>query len=703
MNNISIGRTRDDSRLPQDDSGLQKIQKKEPSRTIEQLPVNLTVSILKKMHIDNSQKLHSQFDKVFKKITADHRIINKKMSQEKCDKILNQAIKAFNKQSDTGIIRLRSEDQKKFHDLLVKWQKEDSEGYSVKKQKPALEAVPLDASDPFTSIEDDLDRVTTSYDRLATARNRLEETQTKLIDVISKEKHVVCPTVIIGAGDAATTVWVENHQSSHGKVSKSLEAGKMPPVFMLGETFGNWGQENYVLAQNQSFLDRGPGKSNPSDFMAAGEYRKNPYVNARHLYQSNLMNLAKTDAPLLLGIRVTEIAKKENHLENWEHDASPYRVTFKLPDDTTRTVYTERIDFAAGLGTARNIFPGSYIDPDLYQQLSNFDEELGYTPITDSNVLILGEKENLRRKPRRIFIYGGGANGAAAYRKCFFGDDRFLRPFKKEARKNKMLWLAKGGPESSGYGKVAKTAILVSEKNNELCCGELIGIKKDSETGEILVQFTLGKGTYEGREIHNKKDLEKVEGSDPPVFQYRCDQFVQAVGQDPAGIRSMVKELDPDLRLLKSGEIPVGLETSDGRVRLTGGAAMAIGYNPITKKDRFNPAFHAWLKQEKVALDAQYGVMPGAREGVKALKSKEKSIPISEVNINITDSRIIIEFLKSTGVRAYKIKPFVKSLLAHRRETSEGISRVKLQDLIKKFGIDDRVVVKGHSYLVKKK
>ena len=81
-------------------------------------------------------------------------------------------------------------------------------------------------------------------------------------------------------------------------------------------------------------------------------YEKNAYVNARHLYQSNLVTLSQSEAPLMLNSTVVSIEKYENHKADWQSKAHPYRLKVQTPNGKEKYIYTDTIDIAAGFGEA---------------------------------------------------------------------------------------------------------------------------------------------------------------------------------------------------------------------------------------------------------------------------------------------------------------------------------------------------------------
>jgi len=682
---------------------------KKDKKTIDQAKINTVVSILKKAGVTSSATLSLHLDTIFKQIVASGKVLKKGESEDSCNAIMNAAIRDLNKHSDLGIVRMKEKDSNHLHALLSSWNKAALEKPAAAGDAPApVPRVPSaskapdgNLSDPFTSTADDLYRVTSAYDKVVRAHEKLKQTQDKLTTLVSASKYSVCPAVIIGAGDAAVTQWLENYKGSHGKLSETVDKNKMPDALIIGETLGSW-KVDYTLAQPQNIIERENTAANPSDYMPTGLYKSNPYVNARHLYQANLVNLAATEAPLLLGTHVLEIAKRENHANDWQNAASAYRVTIALPNGTTKTIYTDRIDLGTGFGVAKNPFPGTFMDKTTYDELRAFNGK--FTPLVDGNQFMLSTSEEQSDQSRTIFVYGGGGNATACFRKSYFGSDKGNQDFTPEKQKNDVFWVSRDGFDTAGYGTMAKSAISYGKKAGAICPGEIRKITKDPSTNKIKVQMVLRKGRYEGEEIHNTSRLIKAKTGaiGEELFEFECDQFVYSVGQDASPINPVVHEFRNDL-VIETGastRIPVGLKTSDNAIHVLGAAAAALS-SEKSGGQKYSSLLREWIVKEKLPPDTEWpGVLPPSREGIKAAR-KIKPSEITEVNLNVTDTQVIEAFLKSAGVRPYKIKPFIRSLLVHRQTNEYGISRVMLEDLLVKFGLNDKVRIFKHAFLKK--
>lgn len=366
--------------------------------------INKLCSIFFKHKIYSKTDLIKKLDKILTEVVEDKKIFKEKYNKDYCFEIFKKALECYQKYTDPyHQITITEENKPFFYDQL----KHVTARSSLKRREP---------SDP------ELQRLTKSYDQLQKANKKIDDISQQLEMLISTQEYAVCPQIVLGIGDAGTTVWLEKYQHHHGTLQEKLKKGEMPSILLIGKTTGNW-KHDYTLGQPHNLLERGDTKSNPRDFTTKKNYKNNSYANARHLFQSNLINIAKTQAPIIKGYEITKIEKKENHLNDWKVDENDYRLWMKTPSGKEQIIYTQKIDICSGLGAARNIFPGQYIDSSLFETLRQFNEERKLTPIVDGNQFMLTDSEEKSPEKRCIVVYGGGANATACYRKAFYGHD----------------------------------------------------------------------------------------------------------------------------------------------------------------------------------------------------------------------------------------------------------------------------------------
>ncbi len=191
-------------------------------------------------------------------------------------------------------------------------------------------------------IPEDLTCVAHSYEVLAKACQQIVKMNSTLTKVIKVHDFVICSKVILGLGDCGTTLWLEKFKSDHQKVQKQIELGNVPEILMIGETFGCW-KHDYTLAQPYNLLERGMVTSNPSAYLFQPYYLKNPYANARHVFQANLVSLAQSEAPLLLGVRVFHIERKGCLHDDWQSPNHDLRLIAYI-GSKQMAIYTHEIN-----------------------------------------------------------------------------------------------------------------------------------------------------------------------------------------------------------------------------------------------------------------------------------------------------------------------------------------------------------------------
>ncbi len=534
----------------------------------------------------------------------------------------------------------------------------------------------LEDQSSHLSSTKDLMRIVHHYDRLEKAYEKIGMTNASLDKVFKNQEFAACSHVIVGAGDSGTSLWLEKYKPHHGKTQAKLDQGQLPDVLMIGETLGNW-KHDYTLAQPYNLLERGISASNPSDFLFFPYYNTNPYANARHVFQANLVSLALTDAPHLAGIKMLRIEKKNQHSADWKSKDHDYRVITLIPA-VEKAVYTNAIDICTGLGHARNGIAEKCSDLIDFEDLSQFDQNKKFTPIIDGDQFILTDTEEKSPESRTIVIYGGGGTAAACYRKGFFGNDRKTEPRPFENQKNKVIWVAKNGFKSAGGGKLATKALAAAKKRNELFTAELREITLSPKKEKLKLSFTPFHKTTEASDL-----LSEIE----------CDQFIYALGQEDIDLAQACEELNLELELdINKTGMPLGVKTKDEKIHFFGAAAMAI------RQQDYISATWKWLHEENIGPDVGPGSMPPSRAQIKQYIS-EIGLPIECVNVNIDNSHLIQQFLKQSGIEPEKIPFFMIDILQARKDSTSGCTTTTLQNLLDKHAINSKVQILGLTHL----
>lgn len=656
--------------------------KKAPSPTHVQRRINHICSILLQNDIRDATGLNKEMSKVIEHACSDPEILGH-YTDSQIFGIFKQALSHLNQVDDRVHIAISRVDEDKFLTAL----------YAVK-AKNLLTIQPQG----FHANGDDLARVTQSYDRLKTSIDQVNETSSVLETELGTREFAVCKSLIIGGGDTATHLWLEKYKYQHGQTHKRLAKGELPDTLALAESTGNW-LHDYTLAQPYNLLERAEVPSNPSDFATSQSYKKNLYVNARHLYQANIVNMATTDAPLILGSKVQKIEKKENHVSDWKSPESEYRVEIALPNGQNKVVYTSEIDVCAGLGMPRTIFPGEYMSKEEFEHLSTFDNERQFTPLVDGNQFMLTGIEEQSKEKRTIVVFGSGGTATACYRKAFFGKDTGHKPsgFTEESRKNNTLWIARDSIDVAGVGRLVKDAVTHARSSNEVLGATLSKIEYDPATKKLKLLVKVTPLTFQGEEIPN--DLRYVKQVDEDLYVIECDQFVYSVGQDASRLETISQEVMADLELSTNPEsnMPIGIKSSDDKIHFFGAAALSIS----ARRWPYYPETRRWALESRIPPDAEWpGIMPPSRAQIKEHVISKKLYQVTHVNSNADSITLIGMLLKNAGVRDDDtIMSFINDLLIKRHETDSGITRKTLQTLLSKYNLDSALDVHGHGIL----
>lgn len=186
------------------------------------------------------------------------------------------------------------------------------------------------------AVDGEVKRFEEAYDRLKASEANIEKLSTALRDRLLSKEVIVVDNLVLGGGDAATEYWLDLQKGSHQKTDALLkkDASAVPGTIMLAKDLGNW-KHDYTLAQTYSLLERGNAPANPQDYASGSKYEENRHVNARFLYQSNVVNLSETEAPIVLGTKVLEVQKKDQHLTDWKESSAPCRVKVQMETKAT--------------------------------------------------------------------------------------------------------------------------------------------------------------------------------------------------------------------------------------------------------------------------------------------------------------------------------------------------------------------------------
>ncbi|MBS3905370.1 MAG: hypothetical protein KGZ39_08615 [Simkania sp.] len=623
-----------------------------------QYKINFICSCLAQCKIYTRKDLIERLDELTEKICAHPNIFKPDQSTQEHVDLFKSAVQSY---SHTNALNLsiRKEDTPCLKKLLTR----------------AL-SYPCCAS----VSSDDLSRVTQGYDELAKAFMQARTTSQAITETIEFQNFITCPHIILGIGDTGTTLWMEKYKAYHRKTHEQLSQGYLPEVLMLGDMFGSW-KHDYTLAQPHNILERGSAEHNPSDFISQNYYKTNPYANARHVYQANITNLAKTNAPLFMGTKVVAIEKRNNHVGTWKNSTCEYRLIVLTPVGK-KEIYTRKINICTGLGPAKNALEDKIHSSSNFQELCLFDPLKQFTPIVDGNQFILTDSEEQTRESRTIVVYGGGGTAAACYRKGFFGNDIKTehREFNAQNKQNSVLWISARGFDMAGKGKLVTTALKAAGDHNELFVMELQEILYNSGTGKLHLTF--------------RPPSQADDAAQPTVpLTIECDQLVYSIGQEDMDLKALCREFDHELYLaVDEAEMPLGIETKDHAIHFFGAAAMAI------RQKEYASATWKWLHRENIGPDVGPGSMPPSRAQIRQYASK-MGITTKSINVNSDDHRLIKQFLQNLGIPPHTISLFVHDILQARKHSTSGFTNKILRDLVDSYQIHDKVRIVGHGHL----
>jgi hypothetical protein len=576
--------------------------------------------------------------------------------------------------------------------------------------------------------QDNLNRITKSYDRFVESDEILNKTSKDIANILLTNDHGKCSNLILGCGHVGTAAWVEKYPHLHGETQQQLDQEKLPPLVMIGNTYGTFSLEKdtHTLTQRHSILEQAGRKSNPSDFTLEETYQQNSFVDGKHLYQSDIINLGKSDAPVLRSAKIVNIEKQENHSADWAEADCSYRVNTEIFNKEKgkieiKTIYTEKIDVCTGFGSAVNPIKDEHMDRDLLESLSQYNPEKRFTPIVSANEFTLSKDQ----MPRNIVLVsiGAGGVGGNVFAKGTNGGDApniRVREFPKKPV-NEVIWVARDSYDQAGKGFLTKKVLEYAIENGKLMGGDLRKVSYDAKTEKFTVSFAVKQTKCNGKPVDNKKvenlrflpekqdwTTVNADGEEKTVkevwCELECEEIVYAAGQNPEETYKMSRELEKDLTLAEDSAagMPIGLKTKDDNIHYFGAAAFQeskkLTGNP------FDSATKKWLEEGHYPSDTK---APGLyAPTVAAIKSyaKTDTEEITAINVNTDDKGLMRIFFQGIkGLEHYKIHRIIEDILTLRESSETGISHKELQPLLNQYAIDDKVGLdKTHTHLISK-
>jgi hypothetical protein len=536
------------------------------------------------------------------------------------------------------------------------------------------------------------------------------------------------------------------------------------------EGFGNWQKgADYVLGQPHSFLEQ-PNRTNPSDFTTEASYMHNKHVISRHLNQAHRINLDENQAPVSLGTECIKVeSQKEGNWDDWkvpnakaraklqimlnetetlkkeDYPAEDYRdgkksvrYVEKINPDTglqeqrkgspvylkqtilDRTVYADTIDVCTGMGRAKSLlaYYGNAIDKATYESLSKYDASKGLTPLIDSNSAILSNRlrNEIKNTPdAQTLVLGAGANSAACSGELL-------------EHNQKIIWLVRSDLTTAGHGTHIDRLVNLAADAHVMAKGDITKIEEKEGRIEVWVLMPQTKKDFKIRyfdqiivpnsQIYKNKEralIKNKEGQDEvrELCRLSVDRIIYATGQDDTKTAQMLQGVTLEMNEVSPPEdfpgrnIPVGLKTADGAIRIWGGAAVGAEVGKQVKKIRkktFTSAVSDHMQAEHFSDNAGPGTMPPSVEHIKL--GGGITPDLSSINVNATDRARMYLFFQNAGIDALTAERLTEDIWNARERIhgkgAEALQREELEDILRKYpnrGVLNKVDIVGHYQL----
>lgn len=635
--------------------------------------INEICKALNHFGILSGPELYAHFPKVMSRISQSPSVF-KNYDAALCYTIFQQAVNTYERVKETSIA-LGRRDCEYFSALLRK----------IRRQPLA----PLSKKLADSHVQD-LERIGKNYDRFETSVQTLRETSRRLENLFQAVEYAVVPHVILGLGDAGTTLWLEKYAQYHQIVKQQINQRIFPKVIILGQSLGSM-KNSYALAQTHNVLERGKAASNPKDFISTASYEDNQFVDGRHLYQSNIVNLGKTGAPALLKTTVTKIERRENKPDEWHYADQGYRLKVQIAGGKEKHIYTNELDVCTGLGYAKKKLIQELAGTVDFEKLSQINEEKGYPPLIDGDQYIFNYHEgNSKQDKRTIVIFGGGDTSAAAYRKAYFGRDFCLKEYSEKDQKNDVLWISNHGFARVGTGTMPTKALDNARVTAALFEAHLKRIAFDSFTKKLQIYVAFKQSDNQ----NSTSIVQNINEGAEEWVKIECDQLIYSIGQDSEERGQLFHQLKNDVVLDHSPDHSLmGMKTTDDNVHFLGAAAQTMGGKA------YADAMFDWIARNNISDDsAAPAVLPPSRALIK-LHAVKHGAALQSVNANTDDLSLVKQYLTSAGVELKKREAFISDLIINRRRTESGMSRLILQSLLDKHGLSTLLTIKGHCML----
>lgn len=594
---------------------------------------------------------------------------NPKAVEKEKNKFMNLFYKAFNTYSGhSDMVNLTNYEKQMVRKLLNDHISKLKHPVGENKEEPSIQRKGNGLVD-YSKAKGEINRFETNYDRFCDAKTRINSTSNDLSKLIaSQEDYFSVESLVIGAGDIGTHLWL-NKKDEHNKTTDSLKKKQIPETLIIAEDYGNW-RHDYTLAQTHSLLERYGSPSNPKDFALSSNYETNAQVNARHLYQSNVVSLSETNAPVCIGAKILKVEKQSKHAGDWKADMQNCNLRAKVRftlnqedvvvfDKDGKNVWRSLDD----LGKSELEGEKSVTDEDLSgnppweKNFEKTEKKLeGEKSVTDKDLEEKGAKDNFEKSEKKLE-----------------GEEKEVEQFVYEPKLNR-----KGLPATVSYTKNVKGKLEI--EYFPVYIRKKV-VYKTVYTKELDVCAGMGKtapfGRYHTKSYADKTpicspdNLEKLTKFDSELgFTPICDgnTFMLTAKEEPVweDAVSEVKTQDPSITNEAADSTSKGTKKKEGYkprdIMISGGGGNAtacyrkayfgsdvnIEKKTYETKHRRSESEVYWTSMYGGFEDAGYGTL--AKNAVTAAESQGRLFAAKPINVE----PIIIE--NSEGKKVQKLK-----------------------------------------------
>lgn len=408
-----------------------------------------------------------------------------------------------------------------------------------------------------------------------------------LID--KNHKDMAVDSLVIGAGASATAIAVQKKSTSHvlyeADPSTLYQSEKTLPgtLYLHDPEFPHQFARHQSIVLGQKANAQGTDAFGKTFIQTVSTYSPhrsdNPYTYPTGSLFSQALNDTQIQNKMIrIPLKVQSIELQEKAKGSWSKNFSqfPVRVTVKLPDQTTKTIYTHHVDLCTGLGHARTL-NAKQIDPQLQKKLIQSGK---IVPLSETGHDLLAHIQ----EDESVLIYGGSAMSAAVFNHLV-----------KTSGKNVVLqWVSR---DLTGYQKTASS----NRVNHEIYQDK--NLKKSMALGAIKKVELVQSGLHQGQlkvTLSNDASLgvigiSEAKKNDLKTYPQDVDIYVDRIG---LGIGSQGIQLNQTLTDFE----PIYLFEN----------TLVVG------KDKFLENTQRWVKDSPIPVGSRSKPLQNGKIGIHA-------------------------------------------------------------------------------------